>query len=102
MENLLFLVLFYISVLLYCFISRNKHILWRFLGKLFYTRLSRDRYGEAMERIVELVKAYEVGKPDSLVVVIPKEVRELLKISKGHKFHVKVDERGRIIYEPIK
>jgi AbrB family looped-hinge helix DNA binding protein len=55
-----------------------------------------------MERIVELVKAYEVGKPDSLVVVIPKEVRELLKISKGHKFHVKVDERGRIIYEPIK
>lgn len=51
-------------------------------------------------RTWDLVKAYEVGKPDSLVVVIPKEVRQFVKVSKGTKFIVKTDSEGRIIYEP--
>jgi len=54
------------------------------------------------ERIVGIVKAYSVGNPDSIVVVIPKGVHEKLnKHPKGQKFLVKLDENGRIIYEPI-
>jgi len=55
-----------------------------------------------MEYHVEDVTAYETGKPDSLVVVIPKTVRRMLKLQKGAKFQVKVDPEGRIIYEPKK
>ena len=55
-----------------------------------------------MEYHVENVKAYETGKPDSLVVVIPKTVRRMLNVHKGAEFRVKVDAEGRIIYEPIK
>jgi AbrB family looped-hinge helix DNA binding protein len=54
-----------------------------------------------MEETVQMVRAFESGKPDSLVIVIPKELRERLKIEKGTKFHVKLDEHNRIIYEPI-
>jgi AbrB family looped-hinge helix DNA binding protein len=49
----------------------------------------------------DIVKAYEVGKPGSLVVVIPKEIRENIGVGKGSKFVVKTDKIGRIIYEPI-
>lgn len=55
-----------------------------------------------MEYHIENATAYETGKPDSLVVVIPKTVRRMLKLQKGAKFRVKVDHQGRIIYEPIK
>jgi AbrB family looped-hinge helix DNA binding protein len=55
-----------------------------------------------MEYHIEDVTAFETGKPDSLVVVIPKAVRRMLKIQKGAKFQVKVDSQGRIILEPIK
>lgn len=55
------------------------------------------------EQIVGIVKAYAVGEPDSIVVVIPKEAHEKLsKHPKGQRFLVKLDEKGRIIYEPIK
>jgi len=51
------------------------------------------------ERIVQVVKCYSVGKePDSTIVVMPKK----LGIKPGTEFCVKKDERGRIIYEPIK
>jgi hypothetical protein len=54
------------------------------------------------EHTVTVVKAYSVGKPDSLVVVIPKEVQDKIKRNlKGRKFLVKVDERDRVIYEPL-
>ena len=54
------------------------------------------------EEIISLVKPYAVGRsPDSLVVVIPKEVRDRLGIKLGVRLHVKIDGRGRIIYEPI-
>jgi len=55
-----------------------------------------------VEYHAENVNAYETGKPGSLVVVIPKTVRRMLKLQKGSKFRVKVDSRGRIIYELIK
>jgi bifunctional DNA-binding transcriptional regulator/antitoxin component of YhaV-PrlF toxin-antitoxin module len=51
---------------------------------------------------MEIVTAYQASQPDSLVVVIPKRVREKLKITKGKRFIVKIDEKDRIIYEPVK
>jgi len=58
---------------------------------------------ELAEEIVRIVKAYSVGDPDSIVVVIPKEIHERLgKHPKGQKFLVKIDSKGRIIYEPIR
>jgi bifunctional DNA-binding transcriptional regulator/antitoxin component of YhaV-PrlF toxin-antitoxin module len=54
-----------------------------------------------MERLVTVTKAYETGKPDSLIVIVPTEVRKLLGIRKGQRFAVKVDADGRLIYEPI-
>jgi len=54
------------------------------------------------EEIVGIVKAYSVGEPDSIVVVIPKEIHDRLgKHPKGQRFLVKLDEQGRIIYEAI-
>ena len=49
-----------------------------------------------------MVKAYSVDRAGTLVVVIPKEVREELGIEKGKKFTVKIDTDGRIVYEPVK
>ena len=58
---------------------------------------------EMSEQIVGIVKAYSVGEPDSIVVVIPKEAHgKLSEHPKGQRFLVKLDDRGRIIYEPIK
>jgi len=54
-----------------------------------------------MEYHIEDVTAFETGKPDSLVVVIPKTVRRMLKIEKGTRFRVKVDSRERIILERV-
>lgn len=53
------------------------------------------------EKIIDLVKAYTVGRKNSLVVSIPKEVRETLGIHAQQKLHVKIDEKGRLIYEPV-
>jgi hypothetical protein len=55
----------------------------------------------ATEQIVELVRAFEVGRPDSLVVVIPKAIRDRMCIVKGTRFYMKVDRRGRLIYEQM-
>jgi len=52
-----------------------------------------------METIIQVVKSYSVGKsPDSTIVVIPKK----LGFKPGTEFCVKMDERGRLIYEQIK
>jgi hypothetical protein len=53
------------------------------------------------EDIVMVVQAYEVGKPDSLVVVIPKSLRMKMGFKKGARFLLKTDARGRLVYEPI-
>ena len=55
---------------------------------------------ENTEQLIDLVKPYTVGN-SSLVVLIPKEVREALGIKAKQKLHVKIDEKGRLIYEPI-
>jgi bifunctional DNA-binding transcriptional regulator/antitoxin component of YhaV-PrlF toxin-antitoxin module len=56
----------------------------------------------AKEEIIGVVKPYPVGRhPDSLVIVIPKEIRERLRIRSREKFHVKIDDTGRIIYERL-
>ena len=54
-----------------------------------------------VEQIVGIVRAYSTGKPDSIVVVIPKDAHEKMAKVKGQKFLVKIDELGRLIYEPI-
>ena len=51
--------------------------------------------------LVAVTKVYDTGKPDSLIVIIPAEVRKLLGIKKGERVAVYVDEGGRIIYERI-
>jgi hypothetical protein len=53
------------------------------------------------EDIVDVVTAWRTGKPDSLVLVIPKKLRRLGMFEKGQRFLVKLDERRRIIYEAI-
>jgi len=55
------------------------------------------------EEIVDLVKTYSVGRDRrSLVVLIPKEVRETLGFKAKQKLYVKIDEKGRLIYEAVK
>lgn len=57
---------------------------------------------EMTEQVFDLVKAYPVGRNlNSLVVSIPKEVREALGIKAHQMLHVIIDERGRLIYETV-
>jgi len=53
------------------------------------------------ERLIAITKPYPTGKPPSLIVIVPSEIRHILKLKKGEKLAVKLDERGRIIYERI-
>jgi len=54
----------------------------------------------AEERILGIVKVQEVGGT-TYTVAIPKSIREKLNLKKGQMMYVKVDEKGRIIYEPL-
>jgi len=54
-----------------------------------------------IEEIIAIAKAYAVGNPDSIVVVMPKRLEKKLGSLKGKRFVVKVDQRNRVIYEPI-
>lgn len=54
------------------------------------------------EKIIHVVTAYESGGRDSLVVSIPKKLRDAGHAKPGQRFLVKFDADGRIIYEPIK
>jgi len=55
------------------------------------------------EQIFGLVKTYSVGrKQKSMVVLIPKEVRDILGFKAKQMLHVKIDEKGRLIYEAVK
>jgi AbrB family looped-hinge helix DNA binding protein len=57
---------------------------------------------KASEMLWAVVTTYKVGRPDSVVAVIPKPLRNSLNIQAGAKLAVKTDEHGRIILEPIK
>lgn len=54
----------------------------------------------AKERVLGIVKVQEVGGT-TYTVAIPKNVREIVKLKKGKMMYVKVDEKRRIIYEPV-
>lgn len=55
-----------------------------------------------VETTISLVKTYQVGgQSPILVFTIPKEIRKRFRLIKGIKFYVKVDGKGRIIYEPL-
>jgi len=56
------------------------------------------------EKLIRIVKSFEVGKPDSLVVTIPSKIRDELKEKLGTDTpHFKVFFDGkRIILEPVK
>jgi bifunctional DNA-binding transcriptional regulator/antitoxin component of YhaV-PrlF toxin-antitoxin module len=54
----------------------------------------------AEERILGIVKVQEVGGT-TYTVAIPKSIREKLNLKKGQMMYDKVDEKGRIIYEPL-
>ena len=54
------------------------------------------------EETIDIVTAFRVGKPDSLVIVIPSPIRQRMQIGKGAKFILKLDRQGRLIYEPIR
>lgn len=54
------------------------------------------------EQIFDLVKTYSVGRNQkSMVVLIPIEVREILGFKAKQMLHVKIDEKGRLIYEAV-
>jgi antitoxin component of MazEF toxin-antitoxin module len=57
--------------------------------------------GAIAESPIQFVSVFSTGKAGSLIVVIPVEVIEKLQVKKGSKFLVKIDARGRIIYEPV-
>lgn len=54
----------------------------------------------AKERVLGIVKVQEVGGT-TYTITIPKNVREIVNLKKGEMMYVKVDEKGRIIYEPV-
>jgi len=52
------------------------------------------------EKTLEIVTAFSSG--NSLVVVIPEKARkEYKKDLNGQRFTVKIDEKRRLIYEPL-
>lgn len=54
------------------------------------------------EKFIGITNSYKVGRdPDSQVLVILKKARELLGIEGKIYFYLKVDSRGRLIYEPL-
>ena len=50
---------------------------------------------------IDTVRAFEVGKPDSLCLVIPKEARKKLKIQTHDKFTLTIEGNARLVYEPV-
>lgn len=53
------------------------------------------------ERFVDIVTAYKSGGRGTLIVTIPRRLVVEADIKKGQKFLVKVDRKGRLIYEPL-
>jgi len=54
-----------------------------------------------VEQIIGVARAYSTGKPDSIVIVIPKGAHKKMGRVRGQKFLVKIDEKGRLIYEAL-
>ncbi len=57
-----------------------------------------------MAQELEIVKAYSVAKNEkggTVVVVIPKRIREKSGFLQGQRFSVTLDEKRRIVYAPV-
>jgi len=54
-----------------------------------------------MEEIIKTVRAFYSGKPASKIVTIPKEIRVRLGEENTDLFIVKLDQKNRIVFEPI-
>jgi len=53
--------------------------------------------------VFRYVEAYSIGSKEySLVISIPREVREELGTADRTNFKIMIDDRVRIIYEPIR
>jgi bifunctional DNA-binding transcriptional regulator/antitoxin component of YhaV-PrlF toxin-antitoxin module len=52
-----------------------------------------------MEQLCGVVRGVMLSR--SMVVCIPREIRDRVGFEKGEKFSVKIDENNRIIYEAI-
>jgi uncharacterized membrane protein len=50
---------------------------------------------------VDIVKAFDMGRHNTLYLTISKDARTSLNLQKGDKFLLKIDSDGRLVYEPI-
>jgi len=53
------------------------------------------------EEYVAIVRAFEIGQQNSLYLNVSKDARTRLNLQKGDKFLLKIDTKGRLVYEPI-
>ena len=66
-----------------------------------YISLSKGVEVQMSERLMAIAKTYTSGDPDSMLWVVPSAVRKALKIKKGERFTVKIDDKDRVIYERL-
>jgi hypothetical protein len=51
---------------------------------------------------VDIVRAFDMGRHNTLYLTISKDARKSLSLQKGDKFLLKIDGEGRLVYEPIR
>jgi hypothetical protein len=51
---------------------------------------------------VAIVRAFDLGRHNTLYLTISKDARKSLNLQKGTKFLLKIDGAGRLVYEPIR
>lgn len=54
-----------------------------------------------MPKSRDIVHAYQTKKDGTMVLVIPKPLREELDINAGDEFFVKIDSSNKIVYRKI-
>jgi diphthamide biosynthesis methyltransferase len=54
------------------------------------------------EVYVAVVRAFDMGRHNTLYLTISKDARRSLNLQKGDKFLLKIDNKGRLVYEPIR
>jgi diphthamide biosynthesis methyltransferase len=54
------------------------------------------------ETSVDIVRAFDMGRHNTLYLTISKDARRDLDIKKGAKFLLKIDSEGRLVYEPLR
>ena len=73
---------------------------------MHFGSLQVTREGKLTNKIPEvyinIVRAFEIGHQNTLYLTISKEARRNLDLHKGDKFLLKIDTKGRLVYEPIR